>query len=67
MWNIGLLWIKPKSCVLKTARHLFHIIPLCIISMKYFQLVKLKSCTFRDNVDADDERKSRLTFDEDYE
>jgi hypothetical protein len=29
--------------------------------------IKLKSCALRVNVDADDERKSRLTFDEDYE
>jgi len=35
--------------------------------MKYFQWVKLKSCTLNANVDADDERKSRLIFDEDYE
>jgi len=37
MWNIGLLWIK------------------------------LKSCALRASVGADDERKSRLNFDEDYE
>ena len=29
--------------------------------------IKLKSCALRANVDADDERKSRLIFDEDYE
>jgi len=39
----------------------------CETTNKYIKTLKLKSCALRASVDADDERKSRLNFDEDYE